>query len=183
MKRIGFLALICFFFIAAFAGSNASAQQRNYVSYLVDEHGNKILKLTVRYLGKEPAGEFEWHGEVDWRTLKLDFYTLEWSNLTGDNIDFIKTKSYTNSGQKRKEYRMLPDGRKEVVLVPNVSTRNYAEKPRKQGNRLHPYEIQTSENMFYGISDHMDSSTAYFEVTFRYLDKDHILKYYLIGTR
>jgi hypothetical protein len=183
MKKIFVSAVVALFLVATFAGSHAPAQERNYDTYLVDEHGNRILKLTVRYTGKEPVGEFEWHGQVNWRELELDFYTLKWFNLTGESIDFIREKSYTKSGQKRKEYRMLSDGAKEVVLVPNVSTRNYAEKPREQGNTLHPYEVQTDENMFYGISKGRGSNTAFFEVTFGYRGKQYPLKYYLIGTR
>ncbi len=163
--------------------SGVSAEDRSYTKYLSDARGNKILKLTVSYLGKEPRGEFEWNKDIGWRGRRLDFYLLQWTNLTGSDIDFIKEESRTNFGHRRKEFRLLPDGGKEVVLVPNVSTRNYAEKPRKEGNILGPYETQTDENMFYGIAEDMAYNVAFWEVTFRYQNNDYVLKYHLVGTR
>ena len=159
------------------------AEDRSYSKYLSDARGNEILKLTVSYLGKEPSGEFEWNEDVDWRDRRLDFYRLQWTNLTGSDIEFIEEETRTKFGHSRKEFRMLPDGSKEVVLVPNVSTRNYAEKPRKEGNTLGPYETQTDENLFYGIAGDVTYNVAFWDVTFRYQNNDYVLKYHLVGTR
>jgi hypothetical protein len=78
---------------------------------------------------------------------------------------------------------VLPDGRKEVVLVPNVSMRIFDETPRKEGNTLGPYETQTDENMFYGIAKDVTFNVAFWDVTFRYQNNDYVLKYHLVGTR
>ena len=183
MRRNFLFLFVTWCFIYTGTAGQVSAGDRSYTKFLVDDHGNEILKLTVAYLGKEPRGDFEWNNDVAWRDKKLDFYTLAWTNLTGNPIDFVREESRTRYGHKRKEFRALPDGRKEIVLVPNVSMRIFEEKPRKEENTLGPYETQTDENVFYGIAEDVISNVAFWEVTFRYQNNDYVLEYHLVGTR
>jgi hypothetical protein len=105
MRRNLFFILVGWFFISMIATGYVSAEDRSYTKYLEDDHGNEILKLTVRYLGKEPKGAFEWTDDVDWREKRLDFYTLEWANLTGNPIDFIKEANHLFRGVLNPESR------------------------------------------------------------------------------
>jgi hypothetical protein len=182
MNRHSIFAFVAWTLISLISSSNVFAEGRSYTKYLLDEHESKILKLTVTYIGKKPKGEFEWHGIVDLRDRNLDFYTTEWTNLTSNNIYFIKRKSYSKIDKKKKEFRRLPDGSKEVVMVSSVTTRIFSERPRKYGNALRPYERQI-ENRFYGIAEDLDYNISFFETTFQNLNKEYILKYHFIGTR
>ncbi|MCF8078915.1 MAG: hypothetical protein K9K88_06505 [Desulfobacterales bacterium] len=73
-KIFWLLAAWCFTFIMS--GSGVSAEDRSYTKYLSDARGNEILKLTVRYLGKEPRGEFAWNGPYETQTSENMFYGI-----------------------------------------------------------------------------------------------------------
>jgi len=141
------------------------------------------LQLSVEYLGKEPLGVFDWHGEINWKDKKLDFYNISWSNLTDKPIVFIRSKSWRKSGRGTTQYRRLPDGEKEVVKFHFISIREYAEKPRKDGNIIEPYETQFIDNAFLGTSKKLKHDIAYFETTLSFLGREYTVSWYMVGTR
>jgi hypothetical protein len=161
----------------------AGSEDRSYTRYLEDDSGQRILQLTVTYLGKAPVGDFQWQAEVDWHRQPLDFYTLEWTSLAVDEIAFVKTVFRNPAGNRKQEYRVTADGRKAVLAAPGVSTRVYAESPRDDGNVLGAFETKTDENYFYGLAGDAVRNVLQLETTFRYQDQDYVLRYYLVGTR
>ena len=158
-------------------------EDSSYTKYLVDDQGHKILELSVEYIGKEPLGVFDWQDEINWKEKKLDFYNIQWVNLTDHPIIFIRSKSWRKSGRGTTQYRRLPDGEKEVVKIHFVNIREYAEKPRKDGNTIEPYGTQLTDNAFLGISGKLNYDVVYFETTIRFLGKEHTLPWYMVGTR
>jgi len=123
-------------------------EQRNYTKIVKNDKGDEILKLEIKYIGKEPV--FPYLSKHRWQGIDTDFYNLTYANLSDKPIEFIKRKGrskfkvpYFESG------RYLPNDKENIVRGKDSDTRDLHKEPEPFGTTLAPKQSFLLKNVFY----------------------------------
>ena len=75
---------------------------RNYIKLLEDKSGNKIMKISIQYLGKKPLLPLTVNIPWNWKIKDTDWYNIIFKNTSEDPIKFNKLTINDERGVFRK---------------------------------------------------------------------------------
>jgi hypothetical protein len=159
-------------------------EPRNYTRIFTDENGDPLFRVSYKYVGKEPVGEFErFHG---WYTIKTDFYNVNQKNLTGKPIELIRSKIYAKIPKGTyTRYRLLPGGEVALEEFDSTADRDYKKDPSRHGNVFAPHEERNIDNVFYYYRSSQKNNVPmdniqYVQTIVKYNGKEYMLKTYKV---
>jgi len=107
-------------------------KHRNYMKFLEDKSGNKIMEISIQYLGKKPRLPLTINIPWNWKTKDTDWYNIIFKNTSEDPIKFNKLTINDERGVFRKPKEVSKKQIKQrlntITLAPGeqVSRRNTA---------------------------------------------------------
>jgi len=130
-------------------------KHRNYTKFLEDKSGNKVMEITIQYLGKKPRLPLTINIPWNWKTKDTDWYNVIFNNISEDPIKFNKLTITDERGVFRKPKEVSKKQIKQrlntIVLAPGeqVARRNTAVTSWVPNNLFHMiYSIKHNKRKY-----------------------------------
>ena len=179
----GFL-ILCFTLFGLFFGCSATksgntAAHKQYPDRFVqrtltDYQGKPFLRIACEYIGRQPYEGYQ--TSVPWQTDDIDFYNIQFENLTRHKITFISKKVYQNNARQRSP----GSGDTKLELI---EFSDFTKQPDSDFDRLEPLEECKLINWAFKTNDQPSNIVASIVFQIRYVEHDYTFYIHLHDAR